>query len=95
MEVYGEAVLTKFAKRHPAARAPLQRFLVIARSALWPHFPAIKRTFPAIDLGKRTGKLIFDIGGNKYRLIASVDFTEQALLIENVWSHEEYNRENL
>ena len=55
----------------------------------------MKRTFPATDLGKQSGRLIFDIGGNKYRLIASVDFKEQILVIERVLTHEEYNREVL
>jgi len=53
MKVYGEAVLTKFAGRHAAARKPLQRFLEIARGADWPHFPALKQTFPAADLGRK------------------------------------------
>jgi mRNA interferase HigB len=95
MKVYGEAVLTKFAGRHAADRKPLQRFLEIARGADWPHFPALKQTFSAADLGRKTGKVIFDIGGNKYRVIAVVNFEEQALLIEEVLSHEEYNRGNL
>jgi mRNA interferase HigB len=95
MKAYGEAALTKFAGRHAAARKPLQRFLEIARGADWPHFPALKQTFSAVDLGRMTGKVIFDIGGNKYRVIAVVNFEEQALLIEEVLTHEEYNRENL
>jgi mRNA interferase HigB len=95
MKVYGEAVLAKFAGKHAAARKPLQRFLEIARGADWPHFPALKQTFPATDLGRKTGKAIFDIGGNKYRVIAVVNFEKQALLIEEVWTHEEYSRENL
>ncbi|MFN0104906.1 MAG: type II toxin-antitoxin system HigB family toxin [Bryobacteraceae bacterium] len=95
MKVYGEAVLTKFAKKHGASRRPLQRFLEIVRETDWPHFTARKQTFPATDLGKKTGKAIFDVGGNNYRLIAIIDFDEQALLIESVLTHEEYNREDL
>ena len=57
------------------------------------NFPAVKRTFPAAGLGKESGRLIFDLGGNKYRLIASVDFREQILVIERVLTHEEYSRE--
>jgi mRNA interferase HigB len=95
MKVYGEAVLAKFAGRHAAARKPLQRFLEIARGANWPHLPALKQTFPATDLGRKSGKAIFDIGGNKYRVIAVVNFEKQALLIEEALTHEEYNRENL
>ena len=95
MRILGEAVVARFAGKHAAARKPLRRFLAIARSADWQHFPALKRTFRAADLGKQSGRLIFDIGGNKYRLIASVDFKEQILVIERVLTHEEYNREVL
>ena len=93
MRILGQAVAARFAGKHAASRKPLQRFLAIARNADWRHFPAVKRTFPSTDLGKQSGRLIFDIGGNKYRLIASMDFKEQMLVIERVLTHEEYNRE--
>ena len=93
MRVLGEAILARFAAKHAGARAPLQRFLEIARNAQWHHYPAVKDTFRATDIGKKTGRLIFDIGGNKYRLIASVDFAEQLLVIEQVLTHEDYERE--
>jgi mRNA interferase HigB len=90
--VLGEALVSRFARKHADSRKPLQRFLEIARSAEWPHFPAVKETFGATDIGKQTGLLIFDIGGNKYRLLASVDFDEQMLVIEKVLTHEDYER---
>jgi len=40
-------------------------------------------------------KVIFDIGGNNYRLIAIVSFERESLLIEEVLTHEEYSREDL
>lgn len=95
MRILGEATAARFAAKHAAARKALQRFLAIARSANWQHLPAVKQTFPATDLGRQTGRLIFDIGGNKYRMIASVDFKEQILVIERILTHEEYNREVL
>lgn len=95
MRVLGETITARFASKHAGARKPLQRFLAVARNADWPHFPAVKMTFPATGLGKRSGRLIFDIGGNKYRLIASVDFKEQILVVERVLTHEDYSREVL
>jgi len=95
LTVYGEAAITKFTKKYASSRKPLQRFLVIARKAEWPHFPAVKQTFPATDYAPSTGTLIFDIGGNKYRLVARVDFEEKLLYIQRVLTHEEYSRENL
>lgn len=94
MTVYGEAALAKFARKYAASRKPLQRFLEVARAAEWPYFPAVKQTFPATDYAPSTGTLIFDISGNKYRLIARVDFEEQVLYIQRVMTHEEYDRED-
>jgi mRNA interferase HigB len=95
VKIYGEAEAARFAKRYVRSRKPLQRFLEIARAAEWPHFPAVKQTLPATDYAPSTGTLIFDIGGNKYRLVARVDFQEQILFIQEVMTHEEYERENL
>ena len=95
MTVYGEAVAVKFANKHAGARRPLARFLEIAKTADWPHFAALKGTFSTADLGKQSGRVIFDIGGNKYRLIATINFERQILLIEMVLTHEEYDREVL
>jgi len=95
VRIFGEAAIKRFSRKHAASRKAPQRFLKIAREAEWPHFPAVKLTFPATDYAPSTGTLIFDIGGNKYRLIAIVDFERQYLLIDRVLTHEEYDRENL
>ena len=95
MVILGELRVNKFARRYAAARKPLQRFLDIARRASWPHFPAVKGTFPTTDYVPDTKTLIFNIGGSKYRLVAHVDFGEQMLVIHSVMTHEEYSRETL
>jgi mRNA interferase HigB len=92
VRVLGEAMLVRFARKHAASRKPLQRFLGIARAGDWPHFPSLKRSFAAADYTSR-GTIIFNISGNKYRLIATVNFEKQILLIERVLTHEEYSRE--
>jgi mRNA interferase HigB len=95
VRVFGETIIAGFARKHPASRRPLQRFVTIARNALWPHFPAVKEAFSTTDYAPATGTLIFNIGGNKYRLIARVDFEEQLLVIQTVLTHQEYDREDL
>ena len=95
LKVYGESTVAKFARKHPASRRPLQRFLEIVRDADWPHFTAVRQSFAAADFAPSTGTLIFDIGGNKYRLMARVDFGEQVLYIQSVLTHDDYNRESL
>jgi mRNA interferase HigB len=94
VKIYGTALVAEFAKRHAASRKPLQRFLTIVEAASWPHLPAAKEVFPSIDYAPFTGTLIFDIAGNKYRLVARVDFDEQMLYIQKVMTHAEYDRED-
>lgn len=93
MRVYGEAKVAKFATRHASSRKPLQRFLAIVQEGVWPHFSALRETFASADVVG--GRLVFDIGGNKYRLIASIDFEEQMLVVGEVLTHEEYDRKVL
>jgi mRNA interferase HigB len=80
--VLGEAAISEFAKRYADSRRPLGRFLQIARCANWKTFLEVKQSFPATDYAPRSGTLIFDIGGNKYRLTARVDFEEELLFIQ-------------
>ena len=51
---------------------------------------ALRATFPSAD---HVGDLIvFNIGGNKYRLIASIHFNRGKVYVRNVLTHSEYNR---
>jgi mRNA interferase HigB len=38
------------------------------------------------------GFCVFDIGGNKYRLVAAVHFDRQMLYVRHVFTHAEYDR---
>ena len=68
------------------------RFLEIVRAATWMHMPDINATLPAADFDSGEQTYIFDIGGNKYRLLAAIDFEEQTFAIGSVMTHEQYNR---
>jgi mRNA interferase HigB len=93
--VHGKLTLSRFSRKHAGARKSLARFQELARSAHWRNFPDVKATFPATDYTPDTGTLIFDIGGNKYRLVARVDFEEQMLWIDSIMTHEQYDRKDL
>lgn len=95
MTIFGERTLTNFAKKHADARKPLTRFITMTEAAGWSHFQELKQDFPSADLGKRNRSVIFDIGGNKYRLIALVNFEQQMIFIDQVLTHEEYSRKDL
>jgi len=67
----------------------------IARKAHWQSFQDAKATFGQTDVATgNTGRTatIFDIGGNKYRVVAHVDYMRQTVKIEAVMDHKEYDR---
>lgn len=92
MTVFGVAALAEFAKTHAAARKPLARFLATVEQARWRHLAELKAAFPAADYTP-SGLVIFNVGGNKYRLAVSVDFDQRALAIVRVMTHAEYDKE--
>lgn len=55
------------------------------------NFPQMKALFPAVD---RVGRFhVFDIGGNKIRLIAGVSYSTQQVYVKHVLSHAEYDKD--
>ena len=67
----------------------------IARKARWHNYQETKATFGQTDVAAgATGRTatIFDVGGNKYRIIAHVDYVRQTVLIQAVMDHREYDR---
>jgi mRNA interferase HigB len=82
--------LREFTKKHPDAEEPLSAWFKRARKAEWQSLGEVKADYPHADLvGKCT---VFNIGGNKYRLIVSINYRGQAIFIKNVLTHREYDR---
>jgi mRNA interferase HigB len=54
-------------------------------------FNALRDTFPSADYVD--GLTVFNIGGNKYRLIASIHYNRRKVYIRNVLTHADYDRE--
>lgn len=89
--ILGSDKLEGFKKKHPAARKALAKWESVVSAAAWNNFAELKASFHSADYVE--GYTVFDIGGNKYRLIAIVSYRSQRVAIERVLTHEEYGRE--
>jgi len=66
----------------------LSNWFRTARKAKWENFVELRTDFGSADqVGRRT---VFNIGGNKYRLIARVNYRRQRVFILNIMKHAEY-----
>ncbi len=89
MRVSSNRSLLAFAAIHPGATKPLHAWRKIVEANAFSNFSELKLTFNATD---RVGAFhIFDIGGNKYRIVASIYFNTQKLFVRHVFAHKEYD----
>ena len=58
--------------------------------ALWSNYADLKATFNSADYVK-DGKIVFDVGGNKYRIVALVGFRTKRVFVLFVGTHAEYD----
>jgi mRNA interferase HigB len=90
MHIISRKALQAFWEQHRDSRAPLIRWYRIVQQTSFASFNDLKRTFPSADLVDDL--VVFNIGGNKYRLIASIHFNRGKVYIRHVLTHQEYDR---
>lgn len=90
VHVISKKALQQFWERYPDSRSSLLRWYKIVQKTDFSSFDELRQTFPSAD--KVGDFIVFNIGGNKYRLIAAVHFNRKKLFIRHVLSHAEYDR---
>ena len=82
--------LREFAAVHAGASQALQDFRRKVEKGSFGNFAQLRAVFPAVDkVGER---FVFNIGGNKYRLVAGIDFERRMLWVKAVLKHAEYDK---
>lgn len=90
MRVISRRALRDFWETHPQAKAPLSAWFRIMAHGGFADFNAIKATFGAADyLDPYT---IFDVGGNKFRVIAVIHYDRRRVYVRHVFTHADYDR---
>jgi mRNA interferase HigB len=90
MHVLSKPALIEFWKRYPDAEKPLQAWHKIMESKNFTDFNDLRATFASADYVD--GLTVFNIGGNKYRLIASINYHRKKAFIRAILTHREYDR---
>ncbi len=89
MHIITRKRLIDFCQRHPDCARSIEAWYKIVKFAKFNNFVELRMTFPGAD---RVGKLtVFNIGGNKARLIAAIHYNTGKLYIRHVLTHREYD----
>lgn len=89
MHVITRKRLNEFVERYPETQNAIVKWYQLVKQNTAETFVELRKTFPSAD---QVGKLtVFNIGGNKVRLIAAIHYNRQKLYIRAVLTHPEYN----
>jgi mRNA interferase HigB len=91
MNVIARRTLVAFWTAHPTAEAPLGAWYRIVRRATWTSFQDLRGTFNSAD-HVSDNKVVFNVGGNNYRLVGLVAYRTRRVFVLWVGTHAEYDK---
>lgn len=93
MRIIAVSTLREFWEQpaHRAAQPALRAWVTIVKAAHWPNPVTVKTSFNTADL-LANGRVVFDIGGNKLRVVAKLNYRHQILYVRFVGTHAQYDK---
>lgn len=85
--------IQEFSENHSGAQSALTIWYHTTFSKTWKNLAEIKLTFNSVDY-VGNNRYVFNIKGNKYRLIAIISFNAQKVYIRFIGTHAEYDKIN-
>jgi mRNA interferase HigB len=91
MHIISRKRLNEFTGKHPEAKSSLAHWYHLAKRQNFDSFAQLRETFPSAD---QVGNLtVFNIGGNKVRLIAAIHYNRGKIYVRAVLTHSEYDEQ--
>jgi mRNA interferase HigB len=91
MIVISRKTLKEFWDRHPDAEKALQAWFHEAENASWKNSGDVKAMYGSASI-LTAGRVVFNICGNKYRLVVHIRYDFQRIFVRFVGTHKEYDR---
>jgi mRNA interferase HigB len=96
MRLVNERLIARFRRKHPDSISWLDNWLKVTREADWRTIQEVKALFPAVDGGVKVSGghtvTVFDVSGNKYRMIVTIIYESQLVTILELLTHSEYSK---
>jgi len=96
MHVISMKRLRDFWERHPEAESPLRHWYKVTSKAKWQDLHDARATFPHADpmqVSSASTMTVFNVGGNKYRLVARVHYEYGRIYVKRVLTHADYSKD--
>jgi len=90
MHVITRKRLFEFIQKHPDCGSAINAWYIIMKNSSFKSFSELRQLFPSAD---KVGNLtVFNIGGNKVRLIAALHYNTNKIYVRAVLTHSEYDK---
>lgn len=91
MHIIARSALKKFWEKHPDAEQPLKAWFAEVNRAFWENPHEVKEQYRNVSI-LTGGRIVFQIAGNKYRLIVRTNYASKVVYIRFVGTHKEYDK---
>ena len=91
MHIIKTKTLKDFYTKHADAKNDIIAWIDITKGASWKSFNDLQNLFPYLSLLKNS-RTVFNIGGNKYRLVVKFIFKTNTVYIRFIGTHAEYDK---
>jgi len=96
MRIIKPLTVKRYYEKHRDAEPWLKAWLVVAKAAKWQSLDDVRKSYKKADVAKAQSGCtvtIFDVKGNKYRLIVSIHYNTERLYVRDFMTHAEYNND--
>ncbi len=93
MRIIRTKPLIEFSKKHPQAQQPLRVWVKEAKNTTWQTPHDVKLFYRSADI-IADNRIIFNISGNKYRLIVKINYNCSVVYVKFIGTHAEYDKIN-
>ena len=96
VRIVSKAKLREFWNSHQGAESPLKSWYNTVKKAKWACFADVRKTFNSADTYAVEDRkyVIFNVGGNRFRVVVSANYETQIVYIAAVLTHAQYDKEN-
>jgi mRNA interferase HigB len=91
MTLIGQDKIDAFVRRNVQARKPMQAWVAEVKNAQWKTSQDIKKRYRSADF-LRNNRVIFNVKGNSYRLVAKVAYQTGVVFVEWIGTHADYDK---
>ena len=91
MHISSYKIIRDFIEKHADAKSPLTSWYRIVSKEIFKNFNDVRKLFPNADQVKNF--VVFNIGGNKYRLIVFIKYKLKHIYISHILTNAEYDKD--